>query len=367
MPTLRQLLRAAVRLHALYVARGAQAVEQAFLAHLAGYQPALERARAVLRQTRAADACASAFAVRRHLHRVLAAVRYAVAQTTRLLGPPSCSAPDLRHLLEELRQLDDEFGDLRLDFKKKTLSVTTEAIELEEVYLGPFSIQFAWDRLAQKATSQCFEVVALDPHPAATNQAVTHPHVHGGSLCAGDALVPIQRALEQGRLADAFCLVRSVLTTYNPSSPHVALAEWGGQDCHDCGRGAHPDDLSYCEPCGHDYCQDCIRCCQSCQESRCGDCLARCPICEESFCSACLLRSAHSGRECCRGCLHACATCGAKVIDDELDPQTRLCPSCCSDEAETEPNPPDEDSQPVPDQPLTESDHESTSLAAIVP
>jgi hypothetical protein len=356
MPTPRGLLRAALRLHETYLARAAQAAEQALLVRLADYQPALERARAALRQTGAAGAPDRPFTVRRHLHGLLTVVRSAVSQTSRLLVSPSSSALDLRHLLEELRQLDDEFGGLSLDFKKKTLSVTTEAIELEEVYLGPFTLRLAWERLAPKATSHCLEVVALDPHPAAANHAVTHPHVHTSVLCAGDATVPIQRALEQGRLADAFCLVRSVLTTYNPSSPHVALAEWGGQECRDCGSGTHADDLSYCEPCGHDYCQDCIRCCRTCQESRCGDCLARCPVCQEAFCSSCLLRSAHSGKECCRDCLQTCTACGAGVASDELDEQTRLCPSCCPDEPESDPDRPDEENPTIPEHLPTESD-----------
>lgn len=239
MPSDRLLVRAALRLREVFLARAVQEIEQALLDRLANYQRALERARASLRQAAAEGWPAAPPLVRRNLSGVLNAVRDAVQQTSQQLKQPAPPLPDLRGLLEEFRQLDDEFGALQVNFKKKALSVTTEPIELEGIYLGPFAIHLSWPRLARDATIACFEIVAQDSNPAATNDAVTHPHVSDGVLCAGDATVPIQRALEQGRVADAFCLVRSVLTHYNPNSPYVSLDEWGGQDCYECGRGVN--------------------------------------------------------------------------------------------------------------------------------
>ena len=63
-------------------------------------------------------------------------------------------------------------------------------------------------------------MIALDPHPAALNDAVTHPHVSDERLCTGDAGAAIQAALAAGRVFDFFTLVRSVLVTYNPESPY---------------------------------------------------------------------------------------------------------------------------------------------------
>ena len=312
MPTLRLLLRATLRLHEIYQARAAQATEKAFMDRLSDYHPTLLNVRSALNKTSAARNNVSSLPARRQLLCLLKIVQNAVTQTCSTLERPIGSVCDQRHLLEELRQLDDEFSGLHIDLKKKLLSVTTEAIELEEIYLGPFSIRLSWERLASKTSSHCFEIVALDPNPAASNETVTHPHVNRCELCGGDATVPIQRALEQGRLADSFCLVRSVLTTYNPNSPHVHLDQWGGQDCHDCGHSVHSDDLSYCESCSDDYCQDCISSCSDCQESRCSECLACCPCCKDSFCSGCLKRSAHSDKACCSGCLQNCCTCGAR-------------------------------------------------------
>jgi len=44
----------------------------------------------------------------------------------------------------------------------------------------------------------------LESHSSLPQGAVTHPHVNDEQLCADDAAVPLQRALTEGRLADAF-------------------------------------------------------------------------------------------------------------------------------------------------------------------
>jgi hypothetical protein len=270
-------LRTAVRLREIYVSRAAQAVEQFLVKRLGDYRQALERTQAGLRAAAAQGWLGVASRVRRGLRGLTSAVRDVVRDTDhRLKQPPQQVAPELRDLVAELEQFDDEFGGLQVDLKQKTLRVTTEPIELDEVFLGPFAIQLQWQRLEREASSRCFEVIALDPRPAATKPDVTHPHVSGGSLCAGDATLPIQHALEQGRLADAFCLVRSVLTHYNPSSAHVTLDEWGSQDCHECSGHTHPDDLSACDRCGFDYCAECRGSCAVCGELRCHECLHHC-------------------------------------------------------------------------------------------
>jgi len=336
MPPDKHLVRAALRLREVYLARAVQTIEQALLERLTNYQRALERTRALLRQVAAENWPTAEPQLRRSLLGLVQAVRNAVNQTSQQLQQPTPPVPDLRCLVEELRQLNDEFGNVEMDFKKKMIHVVTEPIELEDVYLGDFVIQLSWSRLAREAGSQCFEIVAQDPQPAATNDEVTHPHVRSGALCAGDATVPIQRALEQGRLADAFCLVRSVLTHYNSNSPFVSLEQWGGQDCSGCGYGVNVDNLSYCERCGHDYCQDCIGSCTVCNETRCHECLQRCPFCEEWCCLGCLSRSAHSRKSCCRKCLDVCHTCDAEVARDELDSQVQRCPACRAKEPDAE-------------------------------
>ena len=105
----------------------------------------------------------------------------------------------------------------------------TDPITLEGVYLGPFSIRLNVDLLeAGRTDASAFQAVALDPHPASSSDTTTHPHVRDDYLCAGEASEPISAALREGRVADAFLLVRSVLTNYNRSSPFIAPCSFSG-------------------------------------------------------------------------------------------------------------------------------------------
>jgi hypothetical protein len=225
--------------------------------------------------------------------------------------------------------VEEEFGEIQIDSKERFLCATTEPIMLQGLYLGSFAIHFFWDRWRHHPDVQCFDILALDPHPAAADSRVTHPHVKSKTLCAGDAKLALSKALEQGRLADAFCLIHGVLANYNVNSPHVRVDEWGGTRCHACDCGSmDEDDCRLCEPCGHDYCPDCWSNCGVCGDVRCLDCMKCCAVCYERCCGRCLHGSVHSGRECCRDCLRTCAACGALVAKDEVSPATDRCPGC---------------------------------------
>lgn len=254
-------------------------------------------------------------------------LRMAGGATKDSLLRPGVGAPGPGAFVEELRQIEDEFVEFFLDWKKKAVTATTEPITLRDIYLGPFAIQFHWERLLHHPDVSCFDVVAQDPHPAAANDRVTHPHVKDRSLCAGDAAVPIRKALEQGRLADAFCLVRSVLEHYNPASPHIALDEWEGTECHDCGRNVSDDERWCCEGCGCDFCDECTGNCSCCDTTRCHGCLLRCDACDEPCCVRCLETCAGSGSECCRLCRVACSRCGAIVAREDCN-DAGWCRSC---------------------------------------
>jgi hypothetical protein len=244
------------------------------------------------------------------------------------LERPMPFVPPIRFLLDELRQIEADFGGLTVDWKGKAVCAVTEPITLEGVYLGPFALRFCWERLTQAADHFCFDIVAMDPHPADSNSNVTHPHVSRHQICAGDAAMPVKAALGQGRLADAFHLLRSVLLTYNAHSPHVHLAEWGGTRCHDCGRAVSVDDLSTCEGCNDDLCADCTSVCSACGNSRCSHCLTACMVCEEEFCGRCLLRTAISRRRCCAVCRRYCPGCTVLFAADEAADGNAHCPTC---------------------------------------
>jgi hypothetical protein len=244
------------------------------------------------------------------------------------LEPPAWTTPTVADLLAELRQVEADFGEVQFDWRENCLAVTTEAITLEEVPLGAFTVELYWQRLGSRCDSSCFEIVALHPNPPRTDERVTHPHVLNQRLCAGDAARPLARALEQGRLADAFHLVASVLRHYNPDSPHVALDAWGGRECHDCGVTLHADGASWCERCDHDFCEDCTGSCAVCASIRCHRCLRICAVCQEPCCRGCLETTGAADRLCCPSCRSLCERCGAELPTDELHPESHGCPAC---------------------------------------
>lgn len=298
------------------------------LRRLDEHQQDLQRTRHLLDKARRHGLSLVLPPLRGELLRRVRALQDAVHQVRQQLERPRFALPELADWMAELRQLEAEFVGLRVDWTEKVLTVTTESITLEEVALGPFDIRLSWAHFGRRSPIEWFDVVAQHPNPAAADDRVTHPHVKGRRLCAGDATAPLQQALEQGRLADACCLVRSVLEQYNSGSPHVPLDEWDGTPCRDCGRSVAEDDRSYYEACSSDYCDDCTGSCTACGITRCRGCLTVCAVCDETCCGRCLNACAHSGRDCCPDCLRACAACGAAVARDELAPETDLCPTC---------------------------------------
>ena len=72
-----------------------------------------------------------------------------------------------------------------------------------------------------------YRVVALDPHPAGSDESVTHPHVRDEQLCAGDAAAAIRSALAGGRICDFFLLVRSVLDRIQPRLAFCPAGQMG--------------------------------------------------------------------------------------------------------------------------------------------
>ena len=239
----------------------------------------------------------------------LRALAEAVARLRSAAESDSVAPTDLNSWVAELQQLDCEFGEVTVDWERDVLSATTDPITLEGIRLGAFAIEFHWLRVADRASVGCFDIVAVTPHPAASSPETTHPHVRDQAVCAGDAKEPIADALGQGRLADAFLLIRAVLMEYNPSSPYVKLADWDGEPCADCGQSVVADDNYYCERCGSDFCDECIGVCAACEQSRCHGCLHRCAECEAECCRPCLTVTRPGGRR-------LCPTCAAKPAAD---------------------------------------------------
>ncbi len=259
-------------------------------------------------------------------NRLLCDISYSVASLSRLTEKPHKEAPKLHLLVEELDQLQEEFGDIDFDKAANTISVVTESITLEDIYLGPFKIQLELNNLGEHKDSPYY-CVALNPNPAGTDESVTHPHVSNDQLCEGDGSEAITASLEQGRLCDFFTMVRSILSTYNPDSPYVSLDEWSGIPCYDCGCSVTSEDTYYCEHCDRDYCSECSTYCRSCDTAICLGCSTQCPYCEETICSGCTTLCPHCEEECCELCLEKCPSCEERVCSSCTTP----CPHCEKD------------------------------------
>ena len=115
-------------------------------------------------------------------------------------------------IYEDLVSLEANFEAMSFDLKSNYLSVSTEPITLEGHYLGAFEVRLDLRRLTSELP---YRVIALEPHPAASREGVTHPHVLDEALCEGEGRTAIRQALVQGRLLDFFQLIVNLLQTYN--------------------------------------------------------------------------------------------------------------------------------------------------------
>jgi len=243
------------------------------------------------------------------------------------------SPPDLASWLADIRQLESEFGDVDVRWREKVLRAVTEPITLRGVELGTFAIDLHWDRLGSTKGVYCFDFIALEPNPAQGRDDVFHPHVQGHDLCVGDAKRPVENAIDQGRFAEAFLLLNSVLTTYNSSSPYVALDKWTGQPCKDCGDRCDEEYRYGCDGCYDDFCDQCIGSCAVCMTSRCSGCLDACAVCDSQCCSACLETTSDDDRVC-RRCFATCDDCGIRIPKDQLT--DGHCPACQPEEEDSD-------------------------------
>lgn len=253
-------------------------------------------------------------------------VSYYLSHFKQLADRPAQEIPNLSTLVEDLKQLQQEFGKMDFDKKDNALSVITEPITLEDVYLGPFEIKLELNRIAELYRGAPYYCIALDPHPAGQSEDVTHPHVTGDRLCEGEGYGAIRMALEQGRICDFFTIVRGILNTYSPDSPYVSLDNWEGEACYECGHTVDSENSYYCGFCDHSYCEECSTCCRGCDETVCLSCSQQCPHCEESVCPNCMKKCCECGSLCCISCLEddLCPKCVEELEKEDEQPQCQI-------------------------------------------
>jgi hypothetical protein len=221
-------------------------------------------------------------------------------------------------IVRDLIVLNDEFESLQFDCKEGRLVVTTSPIELEETWLGSFAISLDINSLSTTSKGR-YDVIALDHNPSRARDDVPHPHVKGGELCEGHAQSAINGALKQGRLLDFFQIVHGVLTTYNSSSPYVALEDWSSVRCNDCGDSHSPDDGYICDKCDDSICSGCHGVCKTCREITCNSCSSVCESCQESVCHTCVTECVDCDAPVCTECLtnERCKSCAEKAEESE--------------------------------------------------
>ena len=249
-------------------------------------------------------------------------ISYSIQRMKQFTDQHEQDIPTLACIYEELNQLQQEFDGVEFNAKEYYISVNTEPITLDDIYLGPFNIRLDLEKLNSLHKDNPYCVIALDPNPAGTSEDVTHPHVSNEKLCEGDGYTAIRIALQQGRLTDFFTMVKGILNTYNPDSPYVALSDWQGISCYDCGYTMDNESCYYCYSCERDFCSECSSYCRACDESVCLGCGGTCQVCEDLFCKSCVEECNKCGESVCDSCMEdgLCVNCNEeKENQDEQE------------------------------------------------
>jgi hypothetical protein len=131
---------------------------------------------------------AAARDTQRELEYALADIERGTIQCDHLLRRRETPSIPPRLVFDELRQLHDEFEDLKFDAAHATLSVTTDRISLEGIALGRFEIRLELGGQRDTDPASWLRIVALEPNPASCDSTVTHPHVRDERICLGEAV-----------------------------------------------------------------------------------------------------------------------------------------------------------------------------------
>jgi len=273
---------------------------------------------------KAVDKCwyPSAENIRSRISRNLTDFSHHLEQFKCTINTDDIKLPKPGDVVEELLQIEEEFGEIKLDLKARTISVITESIVLEGILFGSFEIRLSLNEIKKLATESPYKIVALEPNPAGNDCDVTHPHVSHEKLCEGDGFIPIRKAIQQGRLSDFFTIIIQILQTYNPDSPYVSLDDWEGVSCYDCGYTVTGDDCYYCEDCDRDYCSSCSTYCQICDTTICLGCSYECPACNQPACKHCIVTCAACDETYCKDCVNEkglCNSCQEQREEEEYE------------------------------------------------
>lgn len=244
----------------------------------------------------------------------------------------SIKIPRIKDLMPEIKSLTHNFTQVR--FRRGKLSVLTDRIKFEDIDLGRFKIIFDFNmHLSECNYEDMISIQAKSPNPAAEDTNVTHPHVKDNRPCLGEALPLIQEAFVQGRLESFFMILDSMLKTYNPGSPYVAIRDWEneGYICGRCDERMPRDEMIYCDSCEREVCENCQIYCRVCDYYGCMYCVSQtCTSCNRNLCHSCSQYACEDcGEDVCEDCVSGCCNnyceeCASKCSECE----TTICESC---------------------------------------
>ena len=266
--------------------------------------------------------------IRSRISRNLTDFSHHFEQFKNTINTDDIKLPKLGDVVAELLQIEDEFGEININLESKSISIITDPIELEGIYLGPFEISLYLNQIKKLVTESPYSIIALEPNSAGSDCDVTHPHVSHEKLCEGDGFIPIRKAIQQGRLNDFFTIIVQILQTYNPDSPYVSLSEWEGTSCYDCGYTVSGDDCYYCEDCDRDYCSSCSTYCPICDMTICLGCSYECPDCHQTSCKHCIVVCSECEETFCKDCINEEGLCNncleqrEEQEDEEFEEET---------------------------------------------
>ncbi|MHA2069553.1 MAG: hypothetical protein ACXABY_34755 [Candidatus Thorarchaeota archaeon] len=116
----------------------------------------------------------SAEKIKARVNRNLCDFSYRLQQFKNLADSDEIKLPKLADIFADLLQIEDEFGELNFDRNAKTVSVITDPVILDGLALGTFEVRLLVDQIGKLYTKSPYEVIALEPNPAATDSNVTH-------------------------------------------------------------------------------------------------------------------------------------------------------------------------------------------------
>lgn len=228
--------------------------------------------------------------------------------------------PTQLNLIEDLKAVKEEFGNLLYDQEESCMVVFSKDITFDDVNLGSFELRIPINLIGSSTT-----VVARTPNYPVVDEETTHPHIQNNEMCLGNGRNQFYDAIQQGRVLDAFTTLNSILITYNLNSAYVEIENWNINsedytECNDCGDSTHVEETNTCEDCESCYCNHCIHGCDVCDGMKCEYCMNnKCSICKD--------------KRLCKDCTHECQICDAIFCEECMSNSTeeQTCANCQKD------------------------------------